>query len=217
MPQPLVKICGITRAADAAAAVAAGADILGLNFFRGPRKIDYRCVADLALPAGVLTVGLAAYPAPNDQTLAAITAATGIATFQLYAAPYPAVPAHGACSVWLVAGIDSRESLQQIAPLLRALHWQPAAIVLDSRTPGQVGGTGQIFDWNWIVDARAAGELAGLPPLVLAGGLTPDNVAAAVRLVQPWAVDVSSGVEVPGQPGIKDAIKLRDFIAAAKS
>jgi phosphoribosylanthranilate isomerase len=93
----------------------------------------------------------------------------------------------------------------------------PAAFVLDTASKTQLGGTGQSFNWHWIAEARAAGELTGLPPIILAGGLTPDNVADAIRIVRPYAVDVSSGVEVPGKPGIKDPLKLRDFIQAVRA
>jgi phosphoribosylanthranilate isomerase len=89
--------------------------------------------------------------------------------------------------------------------------------VLDTSAPGLLGGTGKTFNWHWIAEARDAGELDGLPPMILAGGLTPDNVAEAIRIAKPYAVDVSSGVEVPGKPGIKDPVKMRDFIQAAKS
>ena len=89
-------------------------------------------------------------------------------------------------------------------------------LLLDTASAEKLGGTGKAFDWNWIAEARAAGELDGLPPLILAGGLTPDNVADAIRIARPYAVDVSSGVEVAGRPGIKDPIKMRDFIHAVR-
>ena len=217
MQKPLVKICGIIRGQDALLALDAGADAVGVNFLRGPRKIDYRVVRQWTLPAGALVVGLAPYPAANDAEFAQMVGHTGIHTFQLYSDAYPIVAAHGTCRVWLAAGVEDRASIRQVAAVLRGLRWQPAAVLLDSRVPGQLGGTGRSFDWNLLAEARAAGELNGLPPIVLAGGLTPENVAEAVRIVQPWAVDVSSGVEVAGRPGVKDPLKVRDFIAAAKT
>jgi phosphoribosylanthranilate isomerase len=90
----------------------------------------------------------------------------------------------------------------------------PTALLLDTAVKGHLGGTGQSFNWHWIAEAREAGELTGLPPIILAGGLNPTNVADAIRIARPYAVDVSSGVEVPNRPGIKDPIKLRDFIQA---
>jgi phosphoribosylanthranilate isomerase len=216
MSKPLVKICGITRAEDAALALEAGADAIGLNFFRGPRKIDYQRVRDLALPAGLLVVGLASYPAAGDRSVDQIAAATGISTFQLYSDDYPAAGTHGALRVWLVASVDDRESLRNLGGVLWTLHWKPDAVLLDSRVGGQIGGTGVRFNWNWIAEARDAGELVDFPRIILAGGLTPENVAEAVRIVRPWAVDVSSGVEVAGKPGIKDAAKVRDFVSAVK-
>jgi phosphoribosylanthranilate isomerase len=216
MTKPLVKICGITSAQDAALAFNAGVDAIGLNFLRGPRKIDHRALSTLNLPHGPLIVGLADYPSPADQSLNQIAATTRISTFQAYSDAFPTSPLHGALRIWLVASVDHRQSLSGLAAKLKALQWKPDAILLDSRVNGHIGGTGVRFNWNWIAEAREAGELADFPPIVLAGGLTPDNVAEAVRIVRPWAVDVSSGVELPGKPGIKDAAKVRDFVAAAK-
>jgi phosphoribosylanthranilate isomerase len=81
----------------------------------------------------------------------------------------------------------------------------------------QYGGTGRRFNWDWIASARERGELAGWPPLLLAGGLTPSNVAAAVRTARPWGVDVAGGVEVEDCPGIKSVDKIRDFIRNART
>jgi phosphoribosylanthranilate isomerase len=86
-----------------------------------------------------------------------------------------------------------------------------AAILLDTFKPGSHGGTGERFNWELVADARAAGALAGLPPLILSGGLDEKNVISAIEMVQPWAVDVSSGVE--SAPGVKDVRKASSFIA----
>jgi phosphoribosylanthranilate isomerase len=122
---------------------------------------------------------------------------------------------------WSVCPIESRETLSSIKSLIIDLHGTTLklisymdALVLDTAVKGHLGGTGQSFNWHWIAEARAAGELTGLPPIILAGGLNPDNVADAIRIAKPYAVDVSSGVEVPGKPGIKDPARLRDFIQA---
>ncbi|MFH0981342.1 MAG: phosphoribosylanthranilate isomerase [Planctomycetota bacterium] len=89
------------------------------------------------------------------------------------------------------------------------------AVLLDARVPGKQGGTGIILDWHAIAQARGRGELEGLPPLILAGGLDPDNISRAVALVRPWGVDVSSGVET--RPGRKNRTAVADFVAAVKS
>ncbi len=115
---------------------------------------------------------------------------------------------------WLPLKVENRESIFQLNSRVARLGLRPGAILLDTAHENKLGGTGQSFNWHWIAEARAAGELAGLPPIILAGGLTPDNVADAIRIAQPYAVDVSSGVEVVGKPGIKDPIKMRDFIQA---
>ena len=115
---------------------------------------------------------------------------------------------------WFVAPVATRQSIIDLAVLIGVERYCPRAILLDAASPSQLGGTGQSFNWHWIAEAREAGELDGLPPIILAGGLNPDNVAEAIRIARPYAVDVSSGVEVPGKPGIKDPIKMRDFIQA---
>jgi phosphoribosylanthranilate isomerase len=111
--------------------------------------------------------------------------------------------------------IANRESIRQLRVRLERLALHPGALVLDTASNKALGGTGETFNWEWIKEARDAGELEGLPPIILAGGLTPENVAEAIRIAQPYAVDVSSGVEVVGKPGVKDPIKMRDFIQAA--
>ena len=88
------------------------------------------------------------------------------------------------------------------------------AILLDAFSKDARGGTGTQFNWEWVSEARLAGRMVGLPPLILSGGLTPANVSDAIDLVQPWAVDVSSGVE--SAPGVKDVNKIADFIRSTQ-
>jgi phosphoribosylanthranilate isomerase len=199
-----VKICGITRDVDVEAAVAAGADALGFVFApRSPRMVDAATAKGLVnrVPAFVCRVGLF-----MDQDAAEIGRVLGEVPLSLlqfhgredaafcrsFGLPY--VKALG-----MAAGADAA---------LRAAGAFPdaAALLLDSHEPGGAGGTGTTFDWNSI---PALGR-----PLVLAGGLTPDNVGRAVTCVRPWAVDVSSGVE--DAPGIKNAAKIRHFIQEAR-
>jgi phosphoribosylanthranilate isomerase len=225
-----VKICGMTRAEDAIAAAEAGADYLGLNFFRGPRKIPFAVATELISAVGsqatkfVGLVGGEPLEAKAADALHAMrTAIDSCAFFQHYDTLAALADAYGrvgpSCGekVWTVVHVTSRETLREMAAGLRGLPFVPKGILLDTAAGGKLGGTGETFDWHWIAEAREAGKLEGLPPVILAGGLTPENVAEAVRIAQPWAVDVASGVEVAGKPGVKDPIKMRDFIQAAKS
>ena len=114
---------------------------------------------------------------------------------------------------WLIVAFVVRDqnSLQDIAGYLhrsRTLGQVPDAILVDAHVPGQYGGTGRVAPWDLLADFRPG------VPLILAGGLTPDNVAEAVRIVRPYGVDVASGVEQ--QPGVKDAEKMRRFIGNAR-
>jgi phosphoribosylanthranilate isomerase len=92
-----------------------------------------------------------------------------------------------------------------------------AAVVLDAYDPGRDGGTGSRFRWEWVSAARQAGRLEGWPPIILAGGLRPENVTEAIRVARPYAVDVSSGVEIEGPPGRKDPSRMRAFVRAARA
>lgn len=199
-----VKICGITREMDLEAAVEAGADALGFVFYPpSPRYLDDRRAAALAcrVPPFVARVGLFVNAEP------AIVAAT------LAAVPLNVLQFHGD---------ESAAYCQQFGlPYLKAARVRPGldlleyarafpsadGLLLDAYVEAY-GGAGQMFDWSLIP--------RGLPlPMVLSGGLTPDNVASAVRGVRPWAVDVSSGVEAA--KGIKDADKIAAFMAAVKN
>jgi len=232
-----VKICGITRPEDAAVAAENGVDSVGLNFFQGPRKIEpqnareiIRQLPPLVTPIALVSGNRSEIPTPYD-----IYKMLRIFVFQIYAAKSHWDFYENECEYWLVSHVRSRDSLTQLAvdwaswpnPTLlgEGSGWvapetrfgqKPSAFVLDTAYGPSRGGTGQSFNWNWIAEAREAGELEGLPPIILAGGLTPENVAEAIRIARPYAVDVSSGVEVAGKPGVKDPIKMRDFIQAAK-
>lgn len=234
MAKTRVKICGITRPEDAALAADLGADAIGLNFVRGPRRINFERAGFIldALPPLVSAVALVGesalakeaqgeLPHSLESLLYRGQRRTVFSTFQVYAenppvADFEKLPE--TFSWWWVVSIEERESLSILAEVLDEFDLcPPAALLLDAAIPGQLGGTGQTFNWHWIAEAREAGELEGLPPIILAGGLTPENVAEAIRIARPYAVDVASGVEVAGKPGVKDPVKMRDFIQAAKS
>lgn len=234
MSQTLIKICGITRPDDAALAAELGADFIGLNFVAGPRMINLARAREIlaVLPAqgvrGVTPVALVrAEHLPGEEFRTPLlwdflgahlfAGQRDIRTFQVYE-PYPLdrfTAAPGAFAWWLVRAVESRDEVMSLPRILRNFAaCMPEKIVLDAQSGNRLGGTGKSFDWNWLAEARSGGDWA-VPKIVLAGGLKPENVGAAVRLARPYAVDVSSGVE-SNTPGIKDPSKLRDFVQAVR-
>jgi phosphoribosylanthranilate isomerase len=202
-----VKICGVTTPADIHAAVDAGANAVGINFVpSSPRYVEPRAAAPLmrALPPFVDAVGV--FAGVDLRQACAIAYQLGLRAVQWYGDdPGPSDPFPFA----LVRAYRVRDAamLDTVARDIAARP--PAAVLVDSYAEGQLGGTGHVAPWELLADFRPD------VPLVLAGGLTPDNVAEAVRLVRPFAVDVASGVEA--SPGRKDAEKMRRFVSAAKS
>ncbi|HTS23076.1 MAG TPA: phosphoribosylanthranilate isomerase [Casimicrobiaceae bacterium] len=207
-----VKICGITRPGDGIAAVEAGADAIGLVFWRGtPRCVELEQARSIAaaLPAFVNIVGLFVDPAP--ELVHSVLAAVPLDTLQFHGDEPPALCASfGRGYVKAVPVRPGVDLLQYSARYPEAL-----GLLFDAFQPGGMpGGTGTTFDWT-----RLPQQLTDSMPrrLILSGGLTPQNVAAAVRAVRPWAVDVSSGVEetdAEGAPrrGIKSAARIAAFI-----
>lgn len=203
---PRVKICGITSLADALAAVDAGADALGLNFFSGsPRHISVRAAAAWVpkLPPLVSTVGVFVNAEPR-----LVQEALGSLRLDFLQFHGDEQPDDLALFPWdkqiRAVRIKDKRSLAELK------RWpRPAAWLLDAYAPKSYGGTGKAFRWDL---AREAGKRK---PVILAGGLTPSNVAQAVREARPYAVDVASGVECA--PGKKDADKMRAFVRAAKN
>ncbi|BCS52965.1 phosphoribosylanthranilate isomerase [Geobacter sp. SVR] len=198
-----VKICGITNLDDALTAIDAGADALGFVFVQAsPRHIAPEQAADIIrqLPPFVHTVGL--FVNQTQQTVNSIADQCGLDLIQL----------HGDESPHYCRGIGRRIikafRIKDSTSLDGVDSYRVAACLLDAWSPTAHGGTGQTFNWDIAAVAAAAHRI------ILAGGLTPANVAEAVKRVCPYAVDVSSGVE--SAPGRKDAALVRDFIAAAK-
>lgn len=205
-----VKICGITRPEDAQAAVAAGADALGFVLYPpSPRYLAPAAAARIirGLPPFVTPVALFVDPAAEE--VRALLALAPNVLLQFHGDESDAFCAQFG-RPWIKAlavkpGIDTAAAI--------AAHPGACAVLLDAWHPDLKGGTGASFDWTSF--PHGAGK-----PLVLAGGLTPDNVSAAVRLTRPYAVDVSGGVEARGadgsvQKGIKDAGLVEAFILAA--
>jgi phosphoribosylanthranilate isomerase len=200
-----VKICGLTRAEDALAAAAAGADLVGFLFYEpSPRCVTVAQAAQIGrqLPPFVGRVGVFVNPKP-DAVLRAI-AECGLTLLQFHGDEPPEF-----CRQFGLMTMKAFR-LRDASSLAALPGYATDAWLLDAWSPAAHGGTGERFNWDLAVAARQHGR-----PIFLAGGLTPDNVAAAVRQVQPFGVDVSSGVE--RAPGLKDAARMRAFIAAAKS
>lgn len=202
---PRVKICGITTVADGLTAAAAGADLIGLMLYDGsPRRVslDQAAAISRALPPAVGRVGVFVNP---SESLVRQAIAAGQLTLLQFHGEEPSEFCTGFGLMSLKAfRLRDAASLQQLE------RYQTDAFLLDAFSAGARGGTGETFNWDLAVAARRYGR-----PIFLAGGLTPGNVALAVRTVQPFGVDVSSGVE--SAPGIKDAAKVRAFVAAAKA
>jgi phosphoribosylanthranilate isomerase len=216
-----VKICGITNLEDALLAVQAGADALGFVFCeKSPRNVGVetaRAIVD-RLPERVEKVGVFV-----DQTADEIREAvreTRMTEVQL----------HGAEESGILAGLDRVEDRFGVSRLILAMpghrlsedglftglatggNRQVHAILLDSGWESAPGGTGKTFDWQ--ATHKLAREMSSMVPFIVAGGLTPSNVSAAIGLFRPWGVDVSSGVET--RPGRKDPEKVRAFIRVVR-
>jgi phosphoribosylanthranilate isomerase len=199
-----IKICGITNQEDALMAVEAGADALGFVFFQGsPRYISPKQAADIirSLPPFVHAVGLFVNEKP--ETVNAIADQCGLDLVQLHGDETP-----GYCDA-IKRRIIKAFRVKDASSLDEMMNYRVAASLLDAWSPAARGGTGTTF--NWEIAAKAA----ALNTIILAGGLTPENVAEAIAMVNPYAVDVSSGVE--SSPGKKDAGLVTSFIRATRS
>jgi phosphoribosylanthranilate isomerase len=210
-----IKICANTTLEDAQFAAEAGADAVGFVFAASPRRVTAAQVAAITpyLPFGLEKIGVFV-----DATVEEVSAAVcecGLTGVQL----------HSHAGAGMTAQL--RESFGMKLRILRVVHFGPDAarraatitadqnvdaILVDSRTSTAVGGTGVVFDWASARETLFRGTEARM---VAAGGLTPDNVVEAISTLQPWGVDVASGVEMT--PGRKDPRKVRDFIANARS
>jgi phosphoribosylanthranilate isomerase len=207
-----IKICGLTRAADASEAARLGADAVGLNFYRGSRRqVTPETARGIlrALPPLVEAVGVFV----NEPVAQAASQARdlGIGTVQWHGERPPVPPAGSPRFVSAFAVKDADDLLRIDAYLESCARAGrlPAGVLVDAHVPGEYGGTGRVAPWQLLAGWRP------LVPLILAGGLTAENVAEAVRLVRPFAVDVASGVE--SAPGCKDADKMRRFIENARA
>ncbi len=196
-----VKICGITNEDDALLAVALGADAVGFIFAPSPRQIAAQKVYDITrrLPPEILTVGV--FRNEHPKLVIDTVQRAGLRAAQLHGhETFDDVAEVAAAVRWVikavVAGSDDAR---------RADRYATDMILVDAPAPG----SGKVFDWGLVDDVPEG------PRIILAGGLNPENVGGAVRRVRPWGVDVASGVEK--EPGKKDALKLKAFMANARA
>ncbi|MCL4534758.1 MAG: phosphoribosylanthranilate isomerase [Bacteroidetes bacterium] len=203
-PAVKVKVCGITSLEDALAALQAGADALGFIFVPDtPRCVAPGLVREIVeqLPPFVTKVGV--FADADLEHVRETMAECGLDLAQLHGGESPAY-----CEALFPRDIKSFR-VKDAGSLAEMDRYPAAAYLLDTYVAGVPGGTGRSFDW------RLARGAAAQRPIVLSGGLTPENVAEAVRTARPYAVDVGSGVEA--RPGVKDHEKLRAFVQAAKA
>ena len=199
-----IKVCGLTRVEDALAAVELGVDTLGLNFWPGTK----RCVSIARAREIVTAVSrraelVAVFVDADESTIRETLAETGITWAQLHGDEPPSLVEALLPNAYKALGVRD-DSVRA-----RAATYPGEHILLDAAVPGAMpGGTGQTFDW------ALATAIARTRKLTLAGGLHPDNVAEAVRVVAPYRVDVASGVE--SAPGIKDPSRMRAFVDAVR-
>jgi phosphoribosylanthranilate isomerase len=203
-----VKICGFMRPQDIVTAVEANVSMIGLNFYlRSPRYLTYSAALSLRklIPKTVTAVGL--YVDHPVEAMEQDALDLDLRAFQYYSdrplhfpSLTPSIPAFR---------VRQASDLENIRVFIASSQEKPLAVLIDSYREGEMGGTGHKAPWDLLI-----GFDPGVP-VILAGGLTPENVAEAVKLVRPWGVDVASGVE--SAPGIKDSGKIRRFIENAQA
>ncbi len=196
-----VKICGITNEDDALFAVAMGADAVGFVFAPSPRQVAAQQVYDITrrLPPEILTVGVFRDEAPS-RVIDTVHRA-GLKAAQLHGHETPGMVAEVSEQIrWVIKAVVAGSPDARHAD-----EFGTDMIMVDAPNPG----SGKVFDWSLVADVAEG------PRIILAGGLTPDNVAEAVHAARPWGVDVSSGVE--RTPGRKDALKVKAFIERARA
>ena len=199
-----VKICGVTNVAEALAAAEAGADMIGLMFYeQSPRCITLQTALEIsrALPPFVLRVGVFVNPA--EELVLRALGDCNLSLLQFHGEETSEFCTQFGLMSMKAFRIRDAESLKELP------NYQTDAYLLDTYSPGARGGTGEKFNWDLAVEAQKFGK-----PVFLAGGLTPENVAEAVRKVRPFGVDVSSGVEE--KPGIKSPQEIARFVQAAR-
>lgn len=209
-----IKFCGMTRAEDAAGAARLGAAYVGVVFAAGPRRLDDASAGEVlaGVPGSVARVGV--FGTESPAAIAFRAAALDLTAVQLHADPAAATIAAlrqlWPGEIWATARVTGAE----LPPGIEELFTVADAVLLDAKVAGGLGGTGVVLPWGDL-----ARQLEGMRPagrrLILAGGLRPENVASAIRALDPDVVDVSSGVE--SSVGIKDLARMRAFRDAVRS
>lgn len=202
--QTRIKICGITRIEDGVSAVSAGVDALGFVFYAGsPRYIDPARARHIVRAVGPFVTTVALFVNATAAVVEAVMAETAIQVLQFHGDEDPTY-----CdqfrrpyikAIRMAPGLDPRAQM--------GLFPNAIGYLFDTWRADQYGGTGDVLDWHRLAEVSGSA-------LILAGGLTPHNVAAGIKRVRPWAVDVSSGVE--SAPGVKDPGLIKRFVAAVR-
>jgi len=211
-----VKIEGLRDPAVALRIAQMGADAIGLVFAESPRWVSpqqARAIVDI-LPPWVATVGV--FVNADADTINRVVERTRIQYVQLHGEEEPEIVAQVAVPCIKAFRVRDRGWLEEVRRWLDELTAPSnlSAVLLDAFDPKARGGTGERFNWHLVAEARSAGALAGIDPIILAGGLDARCVGEAIEIVQPWAVDVASGVEKA--PGVKDLKKVERFIRATR-
>ena len=202
-----VKICGITNAEDAAAAVESGADALGFVFYRkSPRYIEPTLARQIIMSLPPLVIPIGVFVNEDQQVVRNLMDDCGLGLAQLHGDESAIYCKELGRTVLKALRVKDRSTFLALAEFRGRASVR--GFILDSFSDQAYGGTGQVLDW------QLAAEVAKAASVLLAGGLTPDNVEKAIQAVQPYGVDVSSGVEA--SPGKKDHDKVRSFIRAAQ-
>ena len=203
-----IKFCGITSVQDAEHAASAGAWAIGLIFWPGsPRGVGLEQAVEIAAAVKRRLEVVGVFVNPTLDEVAATAEAVSLSMLQLHGHEGPAFCAEAArrtgCKVIKAARVRSGADIQALASFHTDFH------LLDSHSPGRPGGTGETFQWELARSHR------GPVPVILSGGLTPENVGVAIATIRPYAVDVASGVE--RSPGVKDPDRLRAFADSVRA
>jgi phosphoribosylanthranilate isomerase len=207
-----VKICGVTRPEDIAICAAAGADAVGINFHPGSKRyVDPRSAQPLLRSIPPLMAAVGVFVERPFRQVAAMAYQLGLRGVQIHGEPRE-IEDPFPFSVIAAFRVRDQKSLEEIESYLKKYADAgrlPGAILVDAFVDGEHGGTGRTAPWELLAEFRPC------VPMILAGGLTPENVAEAIRIVRPSGVDVASGVE--SSPGRKDADRVRAFVDAART
>lgn len=206
-----VKVCGITNMEDALGVCEAGADALGFVFYKNsPRFIEVKKAREIVnnLPPFVTTVGV--FVNETAEKINKIIYETGLDVIQFHGDESPEFcnELRSSLNKRVVKAFKVKKQWSEKEFIKLIQDYRVFAYLLDTYQEGVPGGTGETFDWSLVIQFKRYGRI------ILAGGLNPDNIQEAIRVVRPWGVDVSSGVEE--RPGRKDLNKVREFIEKAK-